>query len=361
MKESINLDDPRFTDYVLGELPGKDRESFESLIGGSDVAQKELDATRDFADLLSDALEREWRTEVFREPVFEVIEGGAGRDDNDSIVEHDFGRAREESRRPVLLSLAAVLAGLLVVGAMALGQRGSVQNLASNGEANWAGDPGEALLASTDSGDTFAPSLFLVEELPDSLDPLEGSLLGRTPLDSSYLSGSGSLGGMVNVGYGASDPALLGLVPGRSPLNRLDSYLPPVQEGNVTLRVREGQIDGQAAKSYLVTDRRLHENGLESILVKGIVTVSDSDAIDIDAMLAPGLSEIGFGSVEDTRPSSEQVEREMNRFQTQLESLIEEIDASSEMDEEAFGSLKGKLNQLLEQHRELGNQINPRP
>ena len=348
MNQSINLDDPRFTDYALGELNGAERADFEAILEDSPVAGKELKATQDLISLLTEGLENEWQNELSpgietREPVFEVIDGGL--DDNSSLAlgqegqedqedqkkdqkeeekVHDFTRPSKASRRPVLMSLAAVLAGLLVVGAVTLSQREAGQNFASSADENcvWvapADDSGELVLASADrtAKSNAGVSVVLIDEIAEPIDGFELAFWERKNLNSSYF-GSGS---KVNTVFGADTS---------NQDSRADSYLPQSP--------RVFSPDQSEAES--------------SDFARGLVMIGEVGDLDFetsslfDAALPDASGESVFNIAD-----------EFGKVQSELEEIILHLNDSTILTKEEFGILKRRLNQLLEQHKELASQI----
>ncbi len=205
--EPLNLDDPRLTDFALGELPASEVDEFTSLLAQSPTAQKELEATEDIMDLLKEGL----RSEVSLMELTEKVEP------DNVIAMPGFGW--NSQTRKGLLRAAAVVAGILVVGAMVLPkQQANGPEVASN-------NSNQVEMASLDQGgvaNVSGPALLLAEEMED-FDLLVEELGNRpVSVNDSYL---GSQEGVVLASYNG---------------NTADSYLKPGEEALVEV----GEITG---------------------------------------------------------------------------------------------------------------------
>jgi anti-sigma factor RsiW len=225
--QPINVDVPDFTNYALEEMAPKEAKQFEKMLKNSVTAQKELSATREFISLLSEGLEREWKSELSAtDHEFSLVEATG----EENIVSVNFAQAASDSvrpkkiRGPVLISIAAVLAGLLVVGGL-VSQSGTSSVASaivgfSSDERSWfaKGDQ-QAVVEST-------LHLRLIEELDQPIENFEFPDFHSEGVKPYYPSASA----MVPVAFESeleSSPAQ------ENEFNRVDSYLPPVV-GEVT-------------------------------------------------------------------------------------------------------------------------------
>ncbi len=218
----VNLDLPDFTNYALEELSSAEARRFEVVLKHSPIAQKELSATREFISLLSEGLEREWKSELSAtDHEFSLVEATG----NENIVSVNFAQAASDSvrpkkiRGPVLVSMAAVLAGLLVVGGL-LSQSKTVSVASaivgfSSDDRSWfvKGDK-QAVVEST-------LNLRLLEELDQPIENFEFPDFHSEGV-KPYYPGAGS---MVPVAF-QTDLELSSSQ--EDEFNRVDSYLPPV-------------------------------------------------------------------------------------------------------------------------------------
>lgn len=376
-KVPVNLDDPALTNFALDELDGGEASRIEGMLRGSTVARKELESTRELVSLLSQGLEREWMESMDSEDRFSLVEATG----EENVVNVNFAprvspaksRARDQ-RNPVVLSLAAVLTGLLVVGGMMFNLRdggsgsGFVALAGSTLPSNdytWVnkgeGTATEVALAPDDS--EYRPRLLLVDELVEPLGLTDSGLLGsgegrggkvnasfhKTSMETPSLSFP-AVGAPGFKSHPPVDPGLEG-APLRNNLDRVDSYLPPIKGGRVTYSVKEGKIGGNDARSIIMSDRRQHENGVESIYLQGIVTFPEGTDFEVDSLFpvkTPG------GEQEETGVSPSSLSGEFDRVQKGLEDVLAELEGSSDVDLEA---VRKKLSLLLENHREFGNQL----
>ena len=364
----VNVDDPALTGYVLNELGSGDSRRVEGMLRGSTVARKELESTRELVSLLSEGLEREWKESMDSEDRFSLVEAAG----EENVVNVNFATAASpaknrsgEQRNPVVLSLAAVLTGLLVVGGMTFSLRDGGSGAAvaalgssgfSSGKYTWVnkeeGKATEVALAPDDS--EYRPRLLLVDELvepvgfADSGGKVNASF-HKTSVGAPTLSapgiGSPSLKSHPSLDSNPDTSTL------RNTFDRVDSYLPPIKGGRVTYSVKEGIIGGNEARSIIMSDRRQHENGVESIYLQGIVTFPEGTDFEVDSLFPV---KIGADGPKEKGASPASLTSEFDRVQKELEGILIELEGSNPVDLE---SVRRKLSLLLENHRELGNQL----
>lgn len=376
-KVPVNVDDPELTSYALDELVGGESNRIEGMLRASTVARKELEGTRELVSLLSEGLEKEWKESLDLEDRFSLVEATG----EENVVNVNFAAAAppeqirsREQRNPVVLSLAAVLTGLLVVGGMMFSLRDGASGAAvavlgsnsfSSGKYTWVkkeeGKATEVALAPDDS--EYRPRLLLVDELVEPVGFADSGMLGTQDVRGGKVNASfhkTSMGAPSLDNSALGSPALntspsldpdLDTSTLRHNFDRVDSYLPPIKGGRVTYSVKEGKIGGNEARSIIMSDRRQHENGVESIYLQGIVTFPEGTNIEVDSLFPVAIGgggEMGKGA----SPSS--LSGEFDRVQKGLEDVLTELEGSSDVDLEA---VRRKLSLLLENHKELGNQL----
>lgn len=347
-RESIDLDVPAFTDYALGELSGVEADEFEAKIKYSAEAKKELGETHAFVSLLSEGLEKEWKSELSApDHEFSLVEATG----EENVVSVNFAQASQSSARavknrgPILISLAAVLAGLLVVGGMLSNSGSGNGNLAtasitpmgfSSDNHEWF-DPGDkpAEVAKAPVESPF--NLQLLDELNQPIEDFE--LADVDMVDVSAFDPAGN-SGMMNVSLDTSienSPAL------RAPYSLVGSYFPQEKSGESSYAIRYGLVDGNSARSFMLMDRLHHNDGLESVIYQGILTFpagADFDTQDLmpfkadaDQMSGADLSTVYLG------------------LRSEIKSLADSINHTP-VDANV---LRVKLNDLLERYGEPTN------
>ncbi len=367
----VDLDAMDFTDYALGEADSVGEAKLEATLRGSEFARKELAATQEFSNDLKEGLEDEWRTAMATtDMVEEVVTASTEEDGN--VVHVDFSTAVAEpvaatpvpavkkfrNRKPAIFSIAAVATGLAAVGAMLNMKSGEGPGaVVATGELSTRDYSWVTAEAGGDDFVSTSSSLLEVEEPLDSIHGFELANLVQDPFGSkttpAYLSDLGpTTAGLVNVSMtdtamtGRSYESVLEAVESRpigapvgAGMDRVDSYLPAVQGGRVTYSVREGLIDGNSARSVMLSDRRLHENGLESVLVQGIVTFPEGSDFDVNRAF----------STFDHPAKSGDVASELDNITAELEALLSEM--------ERGGDVRESLRSVIERQRELSGKL----
>ena len=243
-RQPIHIDDPRLTDFALGEMSLQESKEFKQQISQSPLAKKELDAMEDIMALLTDGLKSEWADrpdvpvslELLADPVLEVV----NEEEKQLVVPmNNFGKSRPF--RAKMLSLAAVLTGMLVVGSLVLNP--GVKNTGRNYAASVA--PAAVEAVSVDRGESVSsgPSLLLAEEVKD-FDVVVADLQRPVlPADESYVDDN-SRSQMVRTSYhaGGVDSSLMGTG------DAANTYFPAAaNELNIQLNGVKSQVLADAA------------------------------------------------------------------------------------------------------------------
>lgn len=198
-RESYELDVPAFTDFVLGELDEEGSAEFKTILKYSENARKELGETEELVSLLSEGLESEWKSELSATDYeFSLVEATG----EENVVSVNFAQASQGSSRsarnrgPVLVSLAAVLAGLLVVGGM-LSESRSGQNMGFSSDDHVWFDDGDRAVEIAEVPVESPFNLRLLEEVNQPVD-LELEMVDLGAFDPYS---SEDVGGMVKVSF----------------------------------------------------------------------------------------------------------------------------------------------------------------
>jgi len=300
-RQAIDLDDLRLTAYSLGEMPDHERSEFERQLARSPLAQRELEVMDEVMSMLTDSLKNEWREYAGGDSAsLELVSGapspdaGSSSGGEDAVVPmHNFGRSARS--RAKMLSLAAVLTGMLVVGSLVLNLRkntgrdfaaASTSTSASTSNSVSERVSHRPVSVDRDRGESSVnvPALLLAEEVKD-FDTLVADLDRPVlPVNDSYLDDGGkmiqaSYGGIhavqgrqeklldnsavsqADIGFRRQnmeaavgiDPVLL------KELGRADSYLPAAIENPVTLNlggVKSGIVSDRTGKERMKTYTR---------------------------------------------------------------------------------------------------------
>ncbi len=241
-REPINPDDPRMTDYLLGELAPAERADFESRLLHSPEARGELASMQHVMDLLGEGLRHEWLADA-PASLFRVVEHST--DAETKVVRPAF------LPRLAKFAAAAAVGALLLVGS-ALHFSGSTPEDVSLSDV---GIPGQS---------AAGPRLFLAEEIDDLsiLQLADGSDASDSSIDASYLEADSVL-------PASYKPFAKGSSMERGDsLDRVDSYLPPVGS-LVPVRGTTGMIENrlESRNAGGSSDRGV------SVLVSGYVTM----------------------------------------------------------------------------------------
>jgi len=345
-RQPIDLDDPQLTAYALGEMPTQEIAEFELRLEDSPLAKKELMAMKDVMSLLGEGLEKEWMMKL-DQPVSEDVEA-------EGVIAFQPAAKTKSSYRKVWgMGAAAACAALIAVGAM-LSDRSVDKEAVSGG---WASVDESAVLNSVDSTDVEpetaqirVPTLFLAEELRGMEEDIPsvnaGYLEEGRIIKASFQPHSSSQPTSSSDGI---DPLWL-----KQQFERVDSYLPPVTDGNVSFEMKTGSYDGRPAKTYLVADRRNHTNGTSSVFVRGVVTLEgELGQIDMDAvgtqLLAgfdPALvSESSEGTFSADLESGKAVALQFSELQSELSGVVKEL---SSVEGNASASQVAKIREQLQ-------------
>ncbi len=354
-RQPIDLDDPQLTAYALGELPTREIEEFELRLEDSPLAKKELVAMKDVMSLLGEGLEKEWMTKL-DEPLAENVEAEG------VIAFQPAAKAKSSYSKAWGMGAAAACAALIAVGAM-LPNRSVEKDAVSGG---WASVDDSDVVNSVDSTEVEpetaqirVPTLFLAEELRGMKEDIPsvnaGYLEEGRIIRASFQPHASSQPTSSSDGI---DPLWF-----KKQFERVDSYLPPVKEGNVSFEMKTGSYDGRPATTYLVADRRSHINGTSSVFVRGLVTLDgdlgqiDTDAVGtqllagFDPSLVSGSAASGYSAGID---SDEAVALQFSEMQSDLSGVIKELGA---MEGNASASQLAKIREQLQVILNRGKQI----
>lgn len=258
-REPVNPDDPQLTAYALGEMTLAERTEFEAKMDSSPTAQIELESMDEIMGLLSKGLKNEWCREM-HEPNLEVLPSvEAGK----VIAPVQFNQSRR-----AITAVAAALVAACLVGAAVFTQSGNVSvaeaEVPSTSAILSAVDP--LMLAAVEDS-VHVPQLFLAEEVDDldSLDFVESLEDLNAPVDASYLEANSLI------------PASLGdsisrQISAPSRTDRVDSYLPPVENGVVRYGIETGLIEGRMMNSMASAGQSAR------VFVRGYVSMDSSDS-----------------------------------------------------------------------------------
>jgi hypothetical protein len=280
----------------------------------SEAAQKELGETRELISLLSEGLEKEWKSELSQpENEFSLVDAAG----EENVVAVNFAQASSGSVRsaknhgPVLISLAAVLAGLLVVGGMLSRPEAGQNSVATAAIVGFSSDDHVWVAEGDQSAEVVEEplNLVLLDELNlpfENLELVDFEITAVDPVvdDPFAIDGGGAIMN-VSMQAGLDDE-----IPVHAAPIRLDSYL-PAAEGHVTYAVH-------------------FENGFDSLIPQGFSFHVDGQTL-----------------------SADEVSTEYLRVQAQLKDIVSDLDDPN-LD---LKLLQGRLIELLENHRELGSQI----
>ncbi|MDF1824475.1 MAG: hypothetical protein P1U68_07520 [Verrucomicrobiales bacterium] len=282
-REPVNSDDPQLTAYALGEMSSSERIEFESKLEASPLAAKELESMEEIMGLLSKGLKSEWCSEM-NEPNLEALPSVV---DEKVIAPVQFNQAASfKQGRSALICMAAAVAAMVLVGAAMFNQAGKVSVAGlDGGEVNTA--PGSVVspvaLASVENN-VHVPQLFLAEEIDDvaSLDLVDALDELSRPVDASYLDSNAMIpashsGSAVNVSNGVAQE--------NSRFDRVDSYLPPVENGVVRYGVETGLIEGRMRNKVSPAE------GSSRVFVRGYVSLDGGETVQTES---PGRVLAGF-------------------------------------------------------------------
>lgn len=215
------LQELQITAYAMGELPENEAKELESLMADHPLMQKELAATRDMMGMLHEEFLQEWS--VNAAPAVSIsrtkpadLAAPSGKIVPLATAKKDFGKPALS--RANLLSLAAVLTGMLVVGSLVLQpQRHTGRNFAALSPATEKAashNPSNVsvdfnALASVDEGN--GPALRLAEEVSNFDDILSELDKSSNQVDDSYLSNDG--GQMVLTSWASNQPSATPAMP----------------------------------------------------------------------------------------------------------------------------------------------------
>jgi len=356
--DRVNFDEPLFTDYAVGELNYAEMEDYEHQLSESYLARKELSATKELVSLLSEGLEEEWKSMMaFEErhsvPEFSLVE--ASREDyskevpavtpvvaeitGNNITKVNFSRVKEsvrslKSRQPILFGAAAVLSGLLVVGSVVgtLTKTSEVPSVAMIAPGNsWVDENDSASRDEVNlvSAPASSPNLMLMDELPEgfTLRAEKESLKYEDP----YMGYSSK---------GLVPTSMTGQLSGDDAMGEWEGFVSP-NEGDGAYSFHEGQIAGSDASFVMMSDRRKHQNGLQSIHLQGVLTLPEGQDVDLDSLTFSS----GNGS--------KSFDKGMEEITAGLQSLVSDLEESGKI---TFPEVKSRIIQLLESHKELRNQ-----
>jgi|GEM_PF-3340629 len=253
-RQPIDLDDPRLTDFALGEMPKHELKEFEQQLGQSPLAQKELDAMEDIMVLLATGLKSEWNDRSDVPASLELLADPVLQSEKENVVApiHNFGKSARSKTK--MLSLAAVLTGMLVVGSLVLNpQNNTGRNFAATSPSDATEKVVTVEAVSVDRGGNDlvnVPALLLADEVKD-FDVLVAELKSpMIPVDDSYLDG----GQMIKASYsGGVSPASL------RDFGSTDSYFPSTGEDSFTLqlgKVKSEIVSNAAGKGRMKTYTR---------------------------------------------------------------------------------------------------------
>ncbi len=226
----IDIDDTRLTDFLLSEMPLNESKDFQQQLKQSPLAQREMAAMEDVMSLLTDGLKSEWSDRSDVSGSLELVTAPAEEKENVIVEMHKFGKTAPS--RAKILSLAAVLTGMLVVGSLVLNQR-------DNTGRDYADASTPAVVVEDISTDDVSvdrgsenpagvPALLLAEEVKDFdllVAELESPVL---PVDDSYLDDGAQ---MIKASYGGSDSS--------------GSYLPLETRGVVSVNLQLGDVSSE--------------------------------------------------------------------------------------------------------------------
>jgi hypothetical protein len=318
-KEPINPDDPRMTDYLLGELNAVERAEFEARLLESPQARAELASMRVVMDLLGDGLRHEWLAER-PAPQFRVLESVPSA-------------AKRSARLPVAfrLAAAAALGGLLLVGSMLLlsvpsGDSPALASAASGTQALQVEDG------------LRVPRLLLADEIEDlsALDFADGSAMVGAAVDASYLEADAVLPASFQpFAKSASSDRI-------HALDRVDSYLPPVGS-LVPVRGTTGMIERRLGSMDQASAERS-----ASVLVSGYVTMGGGEA-PAD-LIVRGFQPVSISGNPVVNEENElRLLADLNGLQKALSEALEVIPEDAER--------RAELERVLERSRRVVSQL----
>jgi len=348
------------TSYAAGEMTAEEKVQFESELNQSAELKDELASMEDFMSMLTDSFEKEWRENA--------LEPAASAEVSENVVGFGQGSTsqRKSQSRGRGLAIAAACAAMLAVGAVFVDRTEEAE--ATGG---WANADSAEIVNSVDSTHSSqeeaqirVPTLFLAEELRGMEADIpsvnagyleEGRILKASfqPQSSSQPTSSSSTGGI--------DPLWF-----KEQLERVDSYLPPVTEGNVSFEMKTGSYDGRPARTYLVADRRHHDNGTSSVYVRGLVTMDGSDAdLDVNSIsnqvlagVEPGLvlaNGENFAASSSTTGSDQAFAAGFEEMQSSLSQILtemEQIEGNASADQ--IEKFRTQLREILKRGEMVG-------
>ncbi|MEX2579602.1 MAG: hypothetical protein WD342_11145 [Verrucomicrobiales bacterium] len=347
-REPVNPDDPELTAYALGELNAAEKAEFEVRLQSSPQARRELESMSEVMSMLSTGLKNEWEEEM-ELPVLQLVQQETSADESNhkSIVPVTF----RDSRRVVGAIAAALAVMLVVVGTVSMQENETELALADDVsvEPRIAVASDTTPVASLPETSVHVPRLFLAEEIDDlsgsDLDLAE-VLEQRTPgadIDASYLEATSvipaSHKSTIVPGGGRLSPAVYEL----ETSNRVDSYLPPVDErGGET-----GMIDLQSGKTFAVDDQ-----GPSKIFVRGYVTMGEeSSSAERKGFELAGFRPVAMsGNPVFNDEHDLQILAQMRELQSDLSRVIAEMPEGS--------SSRLKLEHVLEKSRRVTVELN---
>lgn len=287
-REPINSDDPQLTAYALGEMSVAERNEFESKLGASPLAASELESMEEIMGLLSKGLKNEWCEEM-NEPNLEALPSVPAEKVIAPVQFNQSSPYRQRKGAMAVVAMAAAVAVMALVGTAMFNQAGGVTVAALE-------DPEiGASLSHADSPVTLAsvgssvhvPQLFLADEIDDvaSLDLVDALDDLSRPVDASYLD-SNAIIPASHGGAAINAPRLTGGESSR--LDRVDSYLPPVENGVVRYGVETGLIEGRIRNNVPAVE------GSPRVFVRGYVSMDGGATIQTNN---PGRVLAGFRPV----------------------------------------------------------------
>ncbi|NNE91840.1 MAG: hypothetical protein HKN23_09345 [Verrucomicrobiales bacterium] len=400
--EPIESNDPQITAYAIGELRPDEAADFECQLAQSPTAEAELDEIRETVSWLREGFADELQNPA---PASRPCTALATVNDAQDPGENDGVLVELKKNPPVrtmLLSLAAVLTGLMVVGSLITQQRQTGQGGAGNeiaatnlpptppaapgaGEMVNASAGGPEINASGENGlNSNVPELRLASEIPDysaaSYIPVSATVtppvnagsyldyenLTPTPvmeIQADKFSGLPGLGALMSGQPGFGTYKFHN--PDESVANLPDDEY---GHGNLSFVIRKRTINGRKVETIRLTDRRVNPDGTEKVTVKeytregseitptGAIVPGDPDSknlVNLINLKAPSKS-LTIGEVQPLKDEPSVMEQ-YHRINEELSAISESMANDPGVAE--LEALQSRLDQAVKRQTELGREI----
>lgn len=267
-----DLEDPKYTAFVLNELTDDERVEVQVELAASLAAQKELNSMAEVMSMLSTGLKNEWES-TLAEPKLDPPIVPLSTDAN--IVELDF-----QQKRRARIGVAAAVAALLGV-AFTMMQPGAKTVEVTDWGSGLSASSDEFSIDVSDEGingvtsapGVYVPQLFLAEEVEDISDLNFAVGSGPAVVDASYLESRDIVVAPEPVGAMYVKPA------GFSPASqRIDSYLPQ----NASAIEPEGELISMRRSRGLIVESFIPRAREESMMDRQIRLAAELQGVQIE-------------------------------------------------------------------------------